>query len=129
MGASVFGTIASPCPIFDPHQQRVTHAAMTDNKHLSAVPAHIKAKQDKVAATAEVRPESARNAYRNTGRRNTGWNTLEDRKRYAARTASEGCDTSGSDSKLPEHFHTLAGVRSTPIGGAELPSFAPYRNV
>lgn len=49
--------IALPCPIFDPHQQRVTHAAITDNKHLCAVLAHIKAEQDKSAASAEVRPK------------------------------------------------------------------------
>ena len=34
--------VALPCSIFDPHQQRVTHAAITENKHLSAVLAHIK---------------------------------------------------------------------------------------
>lgn len=85
--------IALPCSIFDPHQQRVTHAAITDNKHLSAVLAHIKAEQDKAAASAEVRPESARNGYRKNGRRNNGWNSLADRKRNAARKASQGCDT------------------------------------
>ena len=84
--------IALPCTIFEPHQQRVTHAAITDNKHLSAVLAHIKAEQDKAAASAEVRPESARNGYQKNGRRNNGWNTLADRKRNAARKASQGCD-------------------------------------
>ena len=84
--------IALPCTIFDPHQQRVTHAAITDNKHLSAVLAHIKAEQDKAAASAEVRPESARNGSRKTGRRNDGWNSLADRKRIADRKASQGCD-------------------------------------
>jgi transposase len=84
--------IALPCTIFDPHQQRVTHAAITDNKHLSAVLAHIKAEQDKAAASAEVHPESARNGYRKNGRRNNGWNTLADRKRNADRKASQGCD-------------------------------------
>jgi transposase len=68
--------VALPCTIFDPHQQRVTHAAITDNKHLSAVLAHIKTEQDKAAANAEVRPESARNGYRKNGRRNNGWNSL-----------------------------------------------------
>jgi transposase len=80
--------IALPCTIFDPNQQRVTHAAITDNKHLSAVLAHIKADQEKAAASVEVRPESARNGYRKNGRRNDGWNTLADRKRKA----SQGCD-------------------------------------
>lgn len=85
--------IALPCTIFDPHQQRVTHAAITDNKHLSAVLAHIKAEQDKAATSAEVRPESARNGYRKNGRRNNGWNTLADQKRIAERKASQGCDS------------------------------------
>ncbi|WP_306007289.1 ISNCY family transposase [Aquicoccus porphyridii] len=84
--------VALPCTIFDPHQQRVTHAAITDNKHLSAVLAHIKAEQDKTAASTEVRPESARNGYRKSGRRNNGWNSLADRKRNVARKASQGCD-------------------------------------
>ena len=34
--------VALPCGIIDPHQQRVTHAAITENKHPSAVLAHIK---------------------------------------------------------------------------------------
>ena len=34
--------VALPCSIFDPHQQRVTHAAITENKQLRAVLAHIK---------------------------------------------------------------------------------------
>jgi flagellar biosynthesis chaperone FliJ len=54
--------------------------------------AHIKAEQDKAAASAEVHPESARNGYRKNGRRNNGWNTLADRKRNADRKASQGCD-------------------------------------
>lgn len=84
--------IALPCAIFDPHQQRVTHAAITDNKHLSAVLAQIKAEQDKAVGSVEVRPESARNGYRKNGRRNNGWNTLVDRKRNAERKASQDCD-------------------------------------
>lgn len=84
--------IVLPCAIFDPHQHRVTHAAITDNKHLSAVLAHIKAEQDKAIASAEVRPESARNGYRKNGRRNNGWNSLTERKRIADRKASQSCD-------------------------------------
>ncbi len=34
--------VALPCTVFNPHQTRVTHAAITENKHLSAVLAHIK---------------------------------------------------------------------------------------
>ncbi|MDO6782469.1 hypothetical protein Q4604_24785, partial [Marinovum sp. 1_MG-2023] len=76
-----------------PHQQRVTHAAITDNKHLSTVLAHIKAEQDNAAASAEVRPEIARNGYRKNGRRNNGCNSLADRKRNSARKPSQGCET------------------------------------
>ena len=84
-----------PCTIFDPHQQCVTHAAITDSKHLSAVLPHIKVEQDKAAASAELRPESARNGYRKNGRHNSGWNSLADRKRNAARKASQGCGNLG----------------------------------
>ncbi|MCP1167151.1 ISNCY family transposase [Limimaricola litoreus] len=83
--------IVLPCSIFDPHQQRVTHAAITENKHLGAVLAHIKRQQDKAAVTPEVRPESARTGYRKTGRRNTGWNSklAQRAKARAAEQASE----------------------------------------
>jgi transposase len=84
--------VVLPCTIFDPHQQRVTHAAITDNKHLSAVLAHIKAEQDKAAVSPEVRPESARNGYQKNGRRNDGWNSLIDRKRNTASKGRQGCD-------------------------------------
>lgn len=83
--------IVLPCTIFDPHQQRVTHAAITENKHLGAVLAHIKRQQDQAATTPEVRPESARTGYRKTGRRNDGWNSKLARraKTRAAGQASE----------------------------------------
>jgi len=85
--------VALPCSIFDPHQQRVTHAAITENKHLSAVLAHIKEEQEKRTSPPKVRPTSDKNNYTKTGRRNNGWNTLADQKRIAARKASQGCDT------------------------------------
>ncbi|SFQ23984.1 hypothetical protein SAMN04488047_1616, partial [Tranquillimonas alkanivorans] len=81
-----------------PHQQHVTHAAITENKHLSAVLAHIKEQQDKAAAPPEVKPESARNGYKKTGRRPPGRPSRLDayyaRKRAEreARVASQGCD-------------------------------------
>ena len=84
--------VALPCTIFDPHQQRVTHAAITENKHLSAVLAHIKAEQEKEALPPKVKPVSAKNGYKKNGRRNNGWNTLADTKRIAKRKASQGCD-------------------------------------
>jgi hypothetical protein len=64
--------VALPCSIFDPHQQRVTHAAITENKHLSAVLAHIKEEQEKAAPRPKVKPESAKNGYKKTGRRPPG---------------------------------------------------------
>jgi transposase len=60
--------VALPCSIFDPHQQRVTHAAITENKHLSAVLAHIKEEQEKAALPPKVKPVSAKNGYKKTGR-------------------------------------------------------------
>lgn len=69
-----------PYKIFD-MDQRVTHAAITENKRLGAVLAHIKEEQEKPALPPEVKPVSAKNAYRKNGRRNNGWNSLADRKR------------------------------------------------
>lgn len=80
--------IALPCDVLDPFQQRVTHAAITEKKHLGAVLAHIRKEQEKAASRPEVKPASARNNYKKTGRRNNGWNTLAERKRKA----SQGCD-------------------------------------
>ncbi len=64
--------VALPCSIFDPHQQRVTHAAITENKHLSAVLVHIKEEQGKAARPPKVKPVSAKNGYRKSGRRPPG---------------------------------------------------------
>ena len=64
--------VALPCSIFDPHQQRVTHAAITENKHLTAVLAHIKEEQEKATPPPKVKPVSAKNGYKKTGRRPPG---------------------------------------------------------
>lgn len=64
--------VSLPCNIFDPHQQRVTHAAITENKHLSAVLAHIKEEQEKAAPPPKVKPVSAKNGYKKTDRRLPG---------------------------------------------------------
>ena len=64
--------VALPCSIFDPHQRRVTHAAITENKHLSAVLAHIMEEQEKAAPPPKVKPVSAKNGYKKTGRRPPG---------------------------------------------------------
>ena len=55
--------------LFDPQPQRVTRVAISENKHVSAVLAHIKEKQEKAAPPPKVNPESARNGYKKTGRR------------------------------------------------------------
>jgi transposase len=83
--------ISLPYRIFD-MDQRVTHAAITENKHLSAVLEHIKAEQDK-APPKKKRAGRQRTIYEPTGRRNTGWNTLAERKRKANRAAGQGSDT------------------------------------
>ena len=64
--------VALPHTVFDPHQQRVTHAAVTENKRLSAVLAHIKEEQEKTPPKPRVKPESARNGYKKTGRKSPG---------------------------------------------------------
>jgi len=61
-----------PCTVFSPHQQRVTHAAIIENKRLSAVLTHIKEEQEKAAPTPKVKPVSAKNGYKKTGRRPPG---------------------------------------------------------
>lgn len=64
--------VTLPCSIFVPHQQRVTHAAITENKHLHAVLAHIKEEQEKAAPPPKVKPVIAKNGYNKTGRRPRG---------------------------------------------------------
>ncbi len=64
--------VALPCSIFDPHRQRVTHAAITENKHLSAVLAHIKEEQEKAAPPPKVKLVSAKNGNKKKGRRPPG---------------------------------------------------------
>ncbi|MEM1076200.1 MAG: ISNCY family transposase, partial [Pseudomonadota bacterium] len=45
---------------------------ITENKHLSAVLAHIKEEQQKAAPPPKVKPVSAKNHYKKTGRRPPG---------------------------------------------------------
>jgi len=40
----------------------------------------------------QVKPISARNGCRKTGRRNDGWNSLAARRAKETRKASQGCD-------------------------------------
>ncbi|MBW4710760.1 hypothetical protein KX928_23465 [Roseobacter sp. YSTF-M11] len=84
-----------PCAVFSLHQQRITHAAITKNKRLSAVLAHIKEEQDKGTTKPTVKSESVRNGYTKTGRRPRGapakMEAYYDRRR-AERKASQPCD-------------------------------------
>jgi hypothetical protein len=60
-----------PYHVFDPDQQRVTHAAITENKHLSAALAYAKEIQD--ARLAEpVKVGKQRTRYTPTGRKPPG---------------------------------------------------------
>jgi hypothetical protein len=57
-----------PYKIFD-MDQRVTHAAITDNKRLGAVLEHIKEMQDKAPPKYPVRTNSEKMGYKSNGRR------------------------------------------------------------
>jgi len=65
--------VSLPYSVFD-KDQRVTHAAITENKHLSAVLEHIKAEQEE-SAPKKRRAGKQRSRYEPTGRRNDGWNS------------------------------------------------------
>jgi len=52
----------------------VTHAAITEDKHLSAVLEHIKSEQDK-AAPKKRRAGKQATRYQPTGKRKDGWNS------------------------------------------------------
>ncbi len=86
-----------PFRVFD-KDQRVTHAAITENKHLSAVLEHIKAEQDK-APPKTRRAGNQRTKYEKTGRKPPGRPSLMEpyyqRKRAErqARAAEQGSDT------------------------------------
>ncbi len=57
-----------PYKIFD-RDQRVTHAAITDNKRLSAVLEHIKEMQDAAPPKPKVRTNSEKMGYKPNARR------------------------------------------------------------
>jgi transposase len=73
--------VSLPYSVFD-KDQRVTHAAITENKHLSAVLEYIKAEQDKAPPKVH-RVGKQRTRYTPTGRRNNGWNSSAARKAKA----------------------------------------------
>jgi len=84
--------LALPYSVFD-KDQRVTHAAITANKNLSAVLEFIKAEQDKAAPKARPAGKQ-RTRYTPTGRRNDGWNSAAARiaKTKAAQAAGQSSD-------------------------------------
>lgn len=57
-----------PYKIFD-MDQRVTHAAVTENKRLGAVLAHVKELQDAAPSKPKVRTNSERMGYQPNGRK------------------------------------------------------------
>jgi hypothetical protein len=81
--------VSIPYTMFD-KDQRVSHAAITENKHLSAVLEHIKAEQDKEPPKKRRAGKQAMR-YQPTGKRNNGWNSK------LARRAKEKAET------LPSH--------------------------
>ncbi|WP_139792871.1 ISNCY family transposase, partial [Pseudophaeobacter leonis] len=58
--------VVLPHTILNP-ECRITHAAITENKRLSAVQEHIKAEQGKASPKPRVKPVSAKNGYVKTG--------------------------------------------------------------
>ncbi|MBP1806929.1 ISNCY family transposase [Rubellimicrobium aerolatum] len=84
-----------PYRVFDPDQQRVTHAAITENKRLSAVLEAIKAAQDaqppKIPAAGKQRTK-----YQPTGKRRRGAPSILDKR--AARKADETARGTGPGS-------------------------------
>ena len=71
--------------------QRVSHAAITGNKRLSAVLEHIKQEQDK-APPKKRRAGTQATRYIPTGRRNNGWNSKLAKLAKEKRAASQGSD-------------------------------------
>jgi Helix-turn-helix domain len=82
--------VSLPYSVFD-KDQRVTHAAITENKRLGAVLEFIKEEQEKTPSK-KRRAGKQRSIYKPTGRRNDGWNSLAARRAKEARKASQGCD-------------------------------------
>ncbi|PJN95901.1 hypothetical protein CNY89_05750 [Amaricoccus sp. HAR-UPW-R2A-40] len=79
----------------------MTHAAIIENKHLSAVLAWIKSEQDKTPPKVKTKLSSARNAYVKTGWTPPGRPSMVDAiaekrraeaAREADRAAGQSCD-------------------------------------
>ena len=76
-----------PYRVFDADQQRVTHAAITENKHLSAALAYAKEIQDARLAAEAVKIGKQRTRYTLTGKKSAGKPSILDKR--AARRAAE----------------------------------------
>jgi hypothetical protein len=89
--------VVLPHTILNP-ERRITHAAITENKRLSAVLEHIKAEQEKAPPKVKVKPISAKNGYKKKGQERTGRSSKMEpyyaRKRAEreARAANQGSD-------------------------------------
>ena len=84
--------LSLPYRTFD-KDQRVTHAAITENKHLGTILEFIKAEQEKAAP--KTRPAGKqRTRYTPTGRRCDGWNSAAARiaRTKAAQAAGQSSD-------------------------------------
>ena len=87
--------LSLPYRAFDPDQQRVTHAAITENKRLSAVLEAIKEMQE--AQTPQVTAVGKqRTRYELTGKRRRGAPSIPDKR--AARKAEEAARRTGPGS-------------------------------
>ena len=71
--------IPLPYSVFDRDQQRVTHAAVTENKSLSAVLAHVQKVQEAEGAPKKRPAGKQRTRYQKTGRKRLGRTSFVDR--------------------------------------------------
>jgi transposase len=71
--------VSLPYTVFDKDQQRVTHAAITENKHLSAVLAYAKEIQDKEGPPKPKPAGKQRTRYTPTGRKSPGRKSFVDK--------------------------------------------------
>lgn len=92
--------VSLPFKVYD-KDQRVEQAAVTENKRLTDVLAYVKEQQSAQAKAVQVKPSSARNGYKKTGKRSRGRPSfvdqhIADKSKKAARMADPGCDIARS---------------------------------
>lgn len=114
--------------VHDEGRQRVTHAAITENKRLSAVLAHIKAQQDEGGAPPpRIRRASAKNGYVPSGRKpgvKPGTSRLAERRRKQREGARADAYGVRVTVRLtpPISYRRAGGARPTREGGRPRPS-------